>query len=73
VGCVKIEVLPLYMEDEQCTKVAQGCADKESSSNQRSWFHDYGKPSAENTVLESCISSIKEPHLLSEASFSVRH
>lgn len=63
-GCVKIEVLLLYMEDEQCTKVAQGCADKESSSNERSWFYNYRKPSAENAVLESCISSIKELHLL---------
>lgn len=28
VGCVKIEVLLLYMEGEQCTRVAQGCADE---------------------------------------------
>lgn len=61
---MKIEVLVLYMEHEQCTEIAQGCADKESSSNQRSWFHNYGRPSSENTVLESCISSIKELHLL---------
>lgn len=61
-GCVEIKVLLLYMEDEQFTKVAQECADKESSSNKKSWFHDYGRPSAESTLLES--SSIEKLHLL---------
>lgn len=53
-----------YLEDKQCTEVAQRCADSKSPADQRSWFKDYGKPSAENTVLRSSIASIKDSHLL---------